>query len=195
MTSVPARRAARPTPSSLRVAPGPDRLRPAPTPERVPPRRGPGPAPVTLRPSTEQRVRPQPRATPGPLRSSEINRRQLGRRVATWTGVVAVAALFGLAAAHAVLVADAARLDQLEAEVDRQSVRYADDRLDVARLESPERVVREAQDRFGMVLPERIVYLTPSTPPPAATAPTPSPGGAGDRAGEPWTTIKPFLGR
>src|SRR5205085_8213535 len=72
---------------------------------------------------------------------------------------------------------------------------YESLRLEVAELEAPSRIVREAQERLGMVPPPGVTYLTPSetaTKEVGDAAASDSPTSAeGDWTA--WATIKPYL--
>ena len=70
--------------------------------------------------------------------------------------------LFGLVAFHVVLTQQQLRLDTLEQKVEQQRARYDRQRMQVATLESPERIVARAQERIGMVPPPEVTYLSPS---------------------------------
>lgn len=108
---------------------------------------------------------------------------------------LAVAALFGLAAAQSVLVSGQVRIDDLEARLDAQQGRYASLRLEVARLEAPERIVDEA-GALGLVPAGEITYLAPSpeAAAPDTVLPNRVPSSADDDSSAPWATAKPFLG-
>ena len=106
--------------------------------------------------------------------------------------VVACALMLALAAVHSLLVSNQVRLDGLERQVTAEQARYASLRLEVAQLEAPERIVREAQERMGMIAPGTITYLSPSGAVAADVAtPDPSAGGDGERS---WAAVKPYLG-
>ena len=87
-----------------------------------------------------------------------------------WMGVIgpiAVASLFAvllaMAALQALIVQGQTRLDQLDREV-AEAVAHRDRLgLQLAELESPDRIVAEAR-RLGMVDAPVVVYLTPSRP-------------------------------
>ena len=68
-------------------------------------------------------------------------------------------------------------VDRLEAQVTAAQAENQRLRLDVARLESPARIVAEAQARLGMVPPPAVVYLPPLPPTAARPAARPSPAG------------------
>jgi cell division protein FtsL len=78
-------------------------------------------------------------------------------------GVVALfLILLALAAFHAALVSSQGRLDRLERQLSAQQHRYQSLRLEVARLEAPERVLSSARYQLGMVPAGDPVFLTPS---------------------------------
>lgn len=118
------------------------------------------------------------------------------RAIATGGAVLVVIGLFALAASHAMLASGQARLDDLNREVDDAQARYQSLRLDIAELEAPDRIVREAQERLGMVPPPDVTYLSPSAAladevGAAAAAPSPTSGEAGERAA--YANVKPYL--
>ena len=130
-------------------------------------------------------------------RISMAKRRRRARALLLLVGVVMVVSLFALAAFHAMLASGQADLDRLEARVSDAQAQYEHLRLNVAELEAPSRIVREAQERLGMVPPPGVTYLTPSE---AVTAevgqaaagdPSTTSDEAGDRAA--WATVKPYL--
>jgi len=68
-----------------------------------------------------------------------------------------------------------APVDELEAQVTAAQAENQRLRLDVAHLESPTRIVAEAQARLGMVPPAAVVYLPPLTQsPPTQSLPVQS---------------------
>ncbi len=92
---------------------------------------------------------------------SPAARRRKARILATLAALVVTGSLFGVTAFHTVLMADQGDIDALARRVAEQQARYERLRLEVAELESPDRIVREARD-MGMVTPPTVVYLTPS---------------------------------
>jgi cell division protein FtsL len=153
------------------------------------PRRAPGPRPA---PRPEPQARPRLRIVEAPA----ARRRWSGRSVLGVAGVVAVFCMLALAAFQAQLVSGQERLDRLERQVSEEQARYTANRLEVAQLESPERIVRVAQEELGMVAPPSMTYLSPSgavvdevrgADPSAAMAET------GDGASS-WEDTKPYLG-
>lgn len=152
-------------------------------PERVPsPRLKP-----TLRPDHLRVVRP-----------TERRRARLKPVTAVIVTALLFVLLFAVAVAQTMLVQGQVRLDQLDAELANEQVRYQELRKEIAVSESPARIVAEAQ-RQGMVAPDDLVYLQPSAPDAAtrgddaANATTASPGGDGDEANGAWSRVKPLL--
>jgi cell division protein FtsL len=125
-------------------------------------------------------------------------RRRRTRVVVTVAAVLATACLLGVAIFHAVLISGQIRLDELEARVAEEQASYQRSRLEVARLESPQRVVAVAQERLGMVPPGEITYLSPSLDAAGEVAAAAPVDGAPDERGrshpQAWATIKPYLG-
>jgi cell division protein FtsL len=153
------------------------------------------------------RIPPADRRASGPRRHLQVvtdarvtavRRRRRLRGMLVLLGIAMVLSLFALAAFHAMLASEQASLDRLEERVGDAQARYERLRLDVAELEAPSRIVREAQERLGMVPPEDVTYLTPSEAVSAqvgqgAAVDSPS---TSDEAGEraPWATVKPYFG-
>ena len=96
---------------------------------------------------------------------------RLSPRVGVLLTVLAFAALFAVAASHALLIERQARVDDLDASVAEQQARYEELSLEVAELESPERIRTEATERLGMVPSGEVVWLTPNEPAPASDDP------------------------
>jgi cell division protein FtsL len=146
--------------------------------------------------------RPKPTSRPDHLRVVRPNDRRRAR-LSPGTAVVLTgmlfALLFAVAIAQTILVQGQVKLDKLDTQLTTEQADYQRLRRDVAELESPERVVAEAQAQ-GMVAPDDLLYLQPSTPDPAADGDDPSvepteadPGlPPGDPNGA-WSTVKPLL--
>lgn len=183
MTAVPAR------------APAP-RPRPRPGPR---PRPHAVPAPPSGRKSNQRtenaKARPLEVVDPSAPPAAARARRP---RVGIWIGaVVACVLVLALAAVHSQLVSNQVRLDGLTREVSAEQARYASLRLEVAGLEAPERIVREAQERMGMVAPDTVTYLAPSGAVAAEVAPADGSDPAAEEAGDgerSWAAVKPYLG-
>jgi cell division protein FtsL len=128
--------------------------------------------------------------------------RQVRRRRAGVVLTLGVATLFalmlGLVAFQARIAQDQLRLDRVETELREAESQFARLRLEVARLESPDRIVAEAE-ALGLERPspDQITYLAPS---PAAAVEVLAAGGplaergpAGTGDVEEWSTLKPLL--
>jgi hypothetical protein len=143
------------------------------------------------RPVARPRPRPDLRVVDD-ARLVAAGRRRRARLIMFVAAFVTTGCLFALAACNAMLVSGQGRIDHLQSEVREAQSRYSANRLKVAELESPDRIVRVAHDRLGMVPPPGVTYLTPSESVadevgrPAAPAQT-------DDGGRPWAAVKPYL--
>jgi cell division protein FtsL len=127
------------------------------------PERAPAPSP-----------RPRPAARPDHLRvvgPSERARRRLTPGTAVLLSAVVFGMLLAVAVSHTVLVEGQVHLDELDAQLATEQARYQELRTEVARLESPDRIVEAARAQ-GMVTPDDLVYLQPSAPDASAVGPT-----------------------
>jgi cell division protein FtsL len=147
-------------------------------------------------------LRRRPAASPRPdlkvvreqARARAVVRQRRLRAAMVVGGVLAGLLLFAVAACHAVLVGNQVRIDDLEARVADAQARYSASRLEVAELEAPDRIVAEAR-RIGMVTPDDVTYLTPSTPTSSSEPAPVTETGAGDgQVAASWSTVKPYLG-
>lgn len=87
-----------------------------------------------------------------------------------------LALLFVLAVMQTALAQGQARLDDLKAQTTDAQADAQQLRLTVAELESPARIVAEAQSRLGMVEPEAISFVPPVDPSePVVGPPAPPP--------------------
>lgn len=123
------------------------------------------------------------------------------RRLTPATGVLLTGLLFVtlflIAIAHTLLMQGQIHLDGLDSKLSVEQARYQELRKEVAEMESPARVVAEAE-ALGMVTPDDLVYLQPDTPEASGLAG----GGAADDTsdavadlpGSTWSVIKPLLG-
>jgi cell division protein FtsL len=152
------------------------------------------------RPATAPERRPHLRlVTSGRQAAGDNRRRRAGVAIVGTTLLFAL--LFGVAIFQTVLAQNQANLDRLDRRVAEERYRYQRLRLDVARLESPARVVAAAQERLGMVPPPGVTYLSPSGPVAdevraaagGERAPVvgPEPEGGGTHT---WAAVKPYLG-
>ena len=92
-----------------------------------------------------------------------------------------------------------AELDRLADQADQEQARFQRLRLEVAQLESPERIVAVAQEKLGMVPPAGVTYLSPSgvvsgeieAAAAADDKPVATPDAGSD--GRSWAAVKPYL--
>ncbi|HEX2849185.1 MAG TPA: cell division protein FtsL [Acidimicrobiales bacterium] len=104
--------------------------------------------------------------------------------------------VFGVVVAHVAIAQGQFQLEQLRESSAQKQAEYDRLRLQVAELESPERIVADAQQRLGMVTPPGVTYLAPSADEP----PAPANAAAADQrsadaaaANTGWSTVKPHL--
>ncbi len=109
------------------------------------------PAPAR-RPRAGRHLRPV--ARPRPRRSPAVP-------VLVATGIV-LAALFGLAVMHALLIGGQIHLDKMQRQAASETEEVRQLRLQVAELESPDRVLDAARTRLGMVEATDVGYLLPA---------------------------------
>lgn len=104
-----------------------------------------------------------PQRRPGRhLRPVERPARRRSPAVPALVGVgIVIAALLALAAMHAVLIGGQLRLDEMRREVAAESESIRRLHLQVAELESPDRMLETARTRLGMVQPSEVGYLAP----------------------------------
>ena len=145
-----------------------------------------------LRPEPTPAERRHLRVVP-PNYVSARTRRKRARLLVFLAGAGIAAALFGVVAFHVVLTQNQLDLQHLRAEADTASAKQQQLRLQVAQLESPERVVDDAQ-KLGMVPPATVHYLSPDgTPPPPAPTPTTAPARAAVTAAKPPAKTTPAV--
>jgi cell division protein FtsL len=108
---------------------------------------------------------------------TEADQRRLVRQLAIVATVVAALCLFGVVVFHVVMTQNQFRLDALRSDASESQAEYDRLRLQVSQLESPDRVVSDAQTRLGMITPPKVTYLTPSV----------------DEPGPGWAAVKPLL--
>jgi cell division protein FtsL len=113
---------------------------------------------------------------------------------------VLFAVLFGLVLFHTLLVQNQQRLDRIDAQVREQQAVYQRNRLEVAQLEAPSRIVDAATQRLHMVPPPGTSYLVPSgttaaaVGDPSASSNDQAKQDQADQTGSEWSTVKPQLG-
>jgi cell division protein FtsL len=126
-------------------------------------------------------------------RDAEAERRRLVRTLVVLGAAGLALCIFGIVVFHVVLTQNQFRLDALQDQALERQAEYDRLRLSVAQLESPDRIVADAQQRLGMVPAPKITYLTPTVEdtPGAATKGAPAEDAAA--AGTNWSVVKPHL--
>jgi hypothetical protein len=81
---------------------------------------------------------------------------------------LAVVVAFGLVYLHVVMAQRQFELDRLTAQVTKEQTAYQQQRLQVAQLESPQHIISTAEGILGLVQPNSVTYLSPSTTTPAS---------------------------
>jgi cell division protein FtsL len=115
---------------------------------------------------------------------------RLSPRAGVVLTVLAFVALFAVAVCHALLIESQATVDELDKEVAAEQARYEELRLQVAELESPERIKTEATERLGMVPAGETVWLTPDEPAPPSDDTADEPDDSPDTSA---ARVKPYL--
>ncbi|MGH8934812.1 MAG: hypothetical protein ACRDXD_00840 [Acidimicrobiia bacterium] len=131
---------------------------------------------MTARPVAIPRPRPHLRVVQG--------RAARAPRLAPWAlfTTLVLLAFFGLIFSRIALDRSAFVLEELEDQIALEAVRYQGLRLEVARLQSPQRVLQQAEE-MGLVFPAEVRTLSV----PAAVATGENPGGR-------WAEVKSVLG-
>ena len=125
--------------------------------------------------------RPQLHLLPEP---PHVRTRRLCRLFTALAGVAVCFGLFGVVGLHVLLAQGQGDVQRLSEEVRQQEQQQQRLRLQVAQLESPERIVAEARSRLGMVPPSTVVSLAPASlaDPPATTIPAAAPPSTSEAA-------------
>jgi cell division protein FtsL len=152
---------------------------------------------------------PHPRPGRGPLRvlPTEHLERRARRRRARLTITVAASlvagSLLGVVAINVMIAQDQLRLDRLDAQRNSALAHRGQLQLQVAQLQSPARIVAQAEQRLGMVVPSKLTYLSgngapvqttgggaipPPLPPPSPPATSPAPPAPNAKAAPPAPT-------
>ena len=156
----------------VRSAPARPRPRPAPPVKRAPAR-------PELRVVREEELR-------------EAERARLVRQLVAAAAIIAALCLFGVVVFHVLLTQNQFRLDKLQEQSLERQAEYDRLRLQVAELESPDRVIAAAQV-LGMVSAPKVTYLAPTIEEPG-DADTPALTADQASGGESsWSTVKPHL--
>ena len=147
-----------------------------------------------------QRVEPAraPRSQPRPIERPELRvvdrrrRRPSTRRVVTMLAITVFSMmLFSTVAGHVMIQQQQQRLDRLTKESVAAQASYSQLRLQVDTMQSPARIVAEAQ-HLGLVQPATQHFLTPKASIAARYPGADSSTSASDNADYPQ--VKPFLG-
>jgi cell division protein FtsL len=133
--------------------------------------------------SPQPAPRPAPAQAPAPARRLEVvpdprvlRTRRLSRLGTAIAGLAACFGLFGVVGVHVMLAQGQADVQRLQARVQQEEDRQQRLRMDVAVLEAPTRVVTTAENDLGMVSPQTVVSLAPTTlaeTPPTTLPPRP----------------------
>jgi cell division protein FtsL len=127
-----------------------------------------------------------------------VRRRRAGL-IAVLACVVVFGVMLGLVAFQAKIAADQLRLDRVDQETNRAQIEYERLRVIVAQLESPQAVVSAAEAK-GMVVPDKVTYVTPSVGDVLAVATAEGRAPASDSTGtaqdatSAWEAVKPYVG-
>jgi len=103
------------------------------------------------------------------------SRRRRGWQVGTIAGLLLFLALFAVAGAHTLIVQQQRHIDDVNARIASAEEEAEALEVALAELQSPERIVREARERLGMVPAPSPVYLRPAETDDARAAEVPPP--------------------
>jgi hypothetical protein len=133
-------------------------------------------------------------------------RRRRSWQVGTVAGGLLFVAMFVIVGAQTLIVQQQRHIDQVNGRITAAEDQAEQLKMDLAELQSPERIVNEAKGRLGMVQAPSPVYLlpgadddtraaevpaaTPSTTVPKATTPTTAKSGSTSKTTTPTTTAK-----
>lgn len=137
--------------------------------------RAPSARPARSRALDAPATRPAPLRVVGPPDVAARKARRVNNVVVAVLGVLAFAGLFCIVGLRVLLAQGQAPVDALEARVATAQAEHQRLRLELAELESPGRIVGEAQRRLGMAPPPVVVYL-PAVPVPAGALAHPAGG-------------------
>lgn len=115
-------------------------------------------------------------------------------------GIVTIGSMLTAVAFHVKLAESQFELDRLDKQTAAAQQRYEELRLQVAQLAAPERIVKTAKERLGMVQPSTVTFLG-APPTPASSAPGAVSNGSGADANdftastlaESWPKVKGSL--
>ena len=118
-------------------------------------------------------------------------RRQQTRLIVAASFLLVLLGVFSLIVSQVLIAQSQFRLERLKVRADSAQDQYQRLRLEVAQLESPDRIIIDAQNRLGMVTPERVTYLTPKSD--EMSLPSNGIQGLVDKTDAPWMAVKPYL--
>lgn len=121
----------------------------------------------------------------------EADRARMVRQLVVTATIVAALCLFGVVVFHVLLTQNQFRLDKLQEQSIERQAEYDRLRLQVAELESPDRIIAAAQ-ALGMVTPPKVTYLAPTVEE-GGTDTTPVAGEQSSGGESSWSTVKPHL--
>jgi len=113
--------------------------------------------------------------------------------------VVVFGVMLALVAFQAKIAADQQRLDRLDQDTSNAQTEYERLRVIVAQLEAPQAVISAAEAK-GMVVPDKVTYITPSMNDVLGVAlaegraAAATSGSAADSNTSAWEAIKPYVG-
>jgi cell division protein FtsL len=116
-------------------------------------------------------------------RQLRLARRHRARLLLAMAASCAVVVAFGLVYLRVIAAQRQFTLDNLNTQVTQQEATYQRLQLQVAQLNSPDRIVGYAETKLGMVPSTSVPVLTPSvasSPPSTSTSPTQAPAGDAD---------------
>jgi cell division protein FtsB len=119
---------------------------------------------------------PDPRPARAPLRvlPTEHLERRARRRRARLTLTVAASlvagSLLGVVAINVMIAQDQLRLDRLDAQRNAALAQRGQLQLQLAQLQAPARIVAQAEQRLGMVVPPKLTYVSGNGAPVQSTA-------------------------
>jgi cell division protein FtsL len=126
---------------------------------------------------------------------SPAQRRRRARALLVGGASLALGIAFALVYLHVVLAQRQFKLDNLNSQVQQQQLTYQKLRLQVAEMGSPQNIIKTAEGQLGMIQPQSVNWLTPSTTvAQASAAPGRSEGANTAPAGDAnWPAIKSQL--
>ncbi|MBV9660100.1 MAG: hypothetical protein JO337_02970 [Acidimicrobiales bacterium] len=143
----------------------------------------------------EREGRPRHLRVVEPRTLSPAQRRRRARALLLAGVGLATAVAFALVYLHVLLAQRQFRLDRMNSQVQANQTNYQRIRLNVAQLGSPQHIISTAVGQLGMVQPNKVTYLTPSSTIPTALPHTSSNGTSGQApAGDAdWPLVKSQL--